>query len=195
MSLDARLSALITAIGADIKALTTAVGTQNRYAASTTQQVMSAGADTYLAGSSISVPNGKIKAGTIYRCKFDAVKTAAGIGQPAFRVRLGTAGTIADTAISAMVHAAQTAVIDEGTIEVDLVFRNAGASAIPQGMSRITHRLGNTGFSSGGSPTIINTGAAFNTTTTGLIIGTSVNPNTSASWTINFVSAELLNLG
>src|SRR4051794_20356603 len=113
MDLQGRLSALITAIGADIKSL------RNRnydaHAASTAAQTGFA-TDTYLAGSAVTIPVGKIQVGTKYRCKFNVVKTAAGVAAPVISIRLGTAGTTADTARATLTYAAQTGVVDEGEI-------------------------------------------------------------------------------
>ena len=198
MSLQSRLSALITAIGTDIKTLQTQVaalgGTPDQHNASTAIQTGFA-TDTYLAGSMVSIPTGKIKAGTKYRCKFNVVKTNAGLAGPVITARVGTAGAIGDTARAATTFAAQTAVVDEGEIEVELVFRAAGASAIIQALSRLTHRLATTGLNVTASNTfILNTGAAFDVTGANLKIGLSVNAGTNAAWSVSLVRAELTNL-
>jgi hypothetical protein len=182
---------MITAIGADIKALQTR---DTNYNVSTSTPAAGFAADTYLAGSGLTVPAGKIKAGTIYRCKFNVAKTNAGTQTPIITVRVGTAGTIADTARATLTFLAQTAVVDDGIFEVDCVFRAAGASAIIQALGELRHRLTTTGLSNGGAnTTALNTGSSFDVTTA-TKIGISVNGGTSAAWTITLVSAELLNL-
>jgi hypothetical protein len=191
VSLETRLAALATAIGTDIKALLNA--TKDQHNVSTTQQVTGA-VDVYLAGSNVPIPQGKIKVGTKYRLKFQAVKTGAGVATPILTVRVGTAGAIADTSRAALTFAAQTAVIDEGVFEIECVFRVAGAAAIIQALGTIGHRLAATGFSTSNNSVVINTGGAFDVTGANLKIGASINPGTAAAWTINLVSAELVNL-
>lgn len=193
MSLQQRLSDLITAIGADVKALTVAVGTKDRYNASTANQTLPA-SDTYLLGSNVAIPQGKIKVGTKYRCKFNAVKTNAGTATPIVTIRIGTAGAIADTSRAVLTFAAQTNVVDEGVFEIEIVFRAAGASAIMQALGTIGHRLAATGFSTANNSVVIATSAAFDITGANLQIGMSVNAGASSAWTISLVSADLFNL-
>ena len=193
MSLQSRLSALITAIGADIKALQNRVDDQHN--ASSANQVVSGNSDTYLTGSMISIPQGKIKVGTKYRCKLNVVKTAAGTAAPAFNVRVGTAGTTADTSRAALTFGSQTGAIDEGVFEFECVFRQAGATAIIQALGTLFHRLVTTGLNNVGVFTaILNTGGSFDVTGSSLKIGISVNAGASSNWTISVVSAELVNL-
>lgn len=190
-SLATRLGELITAIGADIKALGNRVDQHN---GSTAAQSGISG-DTYLAGSNVAIPQGKIKAGTKYRCKFNVVKTAAGTGAPVISVRVGTAASTADTARATLTFAAQTAVIDEGEFEVECVFRQAGATAIIQALGSLIHRLSTTGLNVTGLFTsVLNTGASFDVTGASLKIGLSVNAPNPSSWTVSLVSAELVNL-
>lgn len=190
-SLATRISELITVIGADIKALGNRVDQHN---ASTSAQSGLSG-DTYLAGSSVAIPQGKIKAGTKYKCKFNVVKTGAGTGAPVISVRVGTAASVADTARATLTFAAQTAVIDEGEFEIECAFRQAGATAIIQAMGSLWHRLATTGLNVTAPYTsVLNTGASFDVTGASLKIGLSVNAPNPSSWTISLVSAELVNL-
>lgn len=191
MSLQTRLSAFITAVGADIKALQTA--TKDQHNASTANQT-GFNTDTYLAGSNVVIPQGKIKVGTKYRCKFNIVKTNAGTAAPVITVRVGTAATTADTSRAVMTFAAQTAVVDEGVVEIECVFRASGATAVIQALGTLGHRLATTGLSTANHSTAINTGGAFDVTGANLKIGVSVNGGASASWTVSLVSAELENL-
>lgn len=191
MSLQTRLNDLILAIGADVKALRNE--TEDQHNISVANQVGFA-ADTYLAGSMVSIPLGKVMVGTKYRCKFNVVKTAAGVAAPIVNVRVGTAGTIVDVSRSVLTFAAQTAAIDEGVVEVEYVFRTAGLSAVLQALGCLGHRLSITGLSTSVLSTVINTGAAFDVTAANLKIGLSVNGGASAAWTVSLVSAELINL-
>ena len=192
MDLQGRLGALITAIGADIKSL------RNRgYGADAASTVAQTGfaADTMLAGSVVTIPAGKIQIGTKYKCKFNVVKTAAGVAAPVISIRVGTNGTTADTARATLTFAAQTAAADEGLIEVIAVFRAVGAAAgVIQAIGSLWHRLVTTGLNVTAVFTSVrNTGAAFDSTTP-TKIGLSVNAGTSAAWTIDLVDAEVDNL-
>lgn len=192
MDLQGRLSALITAIGADIKSLRTR--NYDAHAASTVTQNGFA-TDTYLAGSGVTIPAGKIQIGTKYRCKFNVTKSAAGVVAPVITVRMGTLGTTGDAAVNTLTYTAQTAVVDEGEIEVVVVFRAVGTStAIAQAIGNLIHRLVTTGLNATATFTSIkNTSATFNSTTV-TRIGLSVNAGTSASWTMDLVEAAVENL-
>lgn len=152
--------------------------------------------DTYLIGSSILIPDGRLQAKSIYRCVFNAVKTGAGVATPIITVRFGTAGSVADAARGVLTHSAQTGVIDEMRYDLVAIFRTvgAGSAAVLQSCGVINHRLSITGFSVGVSEPEIATSAGFNSTVASSIIGLSVNGGSSAAWTVNVVQAELVNL-
>jgi hypothetical protein len=193
-SLATRLSDLITAIGADIKSLK--ARNYDAHAASTAAQSVTGNLDTYIAGSAVTIPAGKIQVGTKYRCKFNAVKTGAGTQAPVITIRMGTLGTTAgDAAITTLTYAAQTAVIDEGEIEVDVAFRTVGtATAVVQAIGNLLHRLVTTGLNVTATFTSVkNTSGTFNSTTP-TKIGLSLNVGASGSWTLDLVEAEVLNL-
>ena len=154
-------------------------------------------ADTYLAGSSISVPlPSRLKAGSFYRCQFNVVKTAAGIAAPVISVRYGTAGTTADTARTSVTFAAQTGVIDQGKFEILVNWRAVGASAVLQAVGILTHGLATTGLNVTATNSFITpaAGSSFDSTTVNSFLGLSVNAGASASWTVSVVQAELLNI-
>lgn len=190
-SLTSRITDLITAIGADIKQLKNE--TRDQHNVSTANQTGFA-ADTYLAGSDVSIPQGKVKIGTKYRARFNVVKTAAGVAAPVITLRVGTLGAIGDTARNVLTFAVQTAVIDEGEFEVEFVFRASGATAVIQGLGILGHRLAATGLSTSNNSVAVNTGASFDVTAANLKMGLSVNGGSAAAWTVNVVSAELVNL-
>lgn len=196
MSLQTRLAALITAIGADIKALQQITNNASTSSQSTFNN------DQYLAGSSITIPTGKIKAGSVYRCRFNVVKTSAGTQAPVVTVRVGTNASTADTSRAALTFGVQTAAVDEGVFDIDCVFRTAGASATIQALGSLWHR--NATFGAAGASTglnaasvysqALNLGGSFDVTGANLKIGLSVNGGASSSWTVTLVTAELLNL-
>lgn len=154
-------------------------------------------ADTYLVGSDVLIPAGRLQAKSIYRCQFQLSKTAAGTATPIFQVRFGTAGTTADTSRLSFTFGAGTAAVDEALVEIFVTFRavGAGATTVLQGVAIIEHRLSTTGFINAGSNQIVtNTSAAFDSTSANSRIGVSVNGGTSAAWTSTLVQAELRNL-
>ena len=171
-------------------ALTTAAFNQ-----SVAQQGAGFAADTYLTGSNVTIPSGGLQVGTRYHLIFNVAKTAAGTATPILAVRLGTAGTTADTARLTFTFAAQTAAADDGTFEVWATFRTVGSgtSAVLQGVAQCRHRLSTTGLQNLPSVTLPVTSAGFDSTTP-TVIGASINGGASASWTVQLVQAELVNL-
>lgn len=193
MSLESRLQALISAIGADIKSLQGA--TKDQHNAMTAAQNNVFTSDTYLQGSNVSIPLGKIQVGTKYRCKFSVVKTSTGgTATPVITFRVGTAGAIGDTSRGTMTFAAQTAVADEGAFEIELTFRAAGATAFFVALGTLGHRLAATGLSTANHSVVLITSSTFDATAANLKLGISLNAGASAAWNVNLVSAELVNL-
>src|SRR6185437_12742609 len=127
---------------ATLAVLQSSVGAGYRNGSVTT---VSAGyaADTYLAGSSVTVPAGGWKVGSQYWCGFDMVKTAAGTAAFTIIVRMGTLGTTGDAAILTLAYAVGTAAIDTGWFEVYVDFRTVGSgtSAVIQGITKCSHHL------------------------------------------------------
>lgn len=151
-------------------------------------------ADTYLVGSNVTVPASlTLAAGSQYRCRISLSKTAAGAAAPTAIIRVGTAGTVADTAVVTFTGALQTGVADTGLIDILSTWRVIGASGVLQGTFSIKHLLGN-GVGLSGTDLIEVTSATFNTTTASLIMGVSLNYGASAAVTVTQVEAELLNI-
>lgn len=164
--------------------------------ASVAQQTWAA-ADAYLTGSSCPIPAARLQAKTKYKCTFYVAKTSvAGTATPIINVRVGTAGTTADTSRAALTFAAQTAVADEGRIDVEVVFRTVGSgtSAVLRAQGTLDHRLAATGLANVNTSIVGNTGGGFDSTVANLIIGLSVTWGTSFVGTTDLVQAELLNL-
>jgi hypothetical protein len=153
-------------------------------------------ADTYLSGSNVSIPSGLVKAGSIYRCTFDMVKTAAGTAAATVIVRFGTAGTTADTARLTFTWGAGTAAVDTGVFDLTVHFRNVGASAVAVGICECRHALAATGLvSTGASGTgiLLVTSGAFDSTVANSIIGVSFNGGASFAGTNVVVQSQLIN--
>lgn len=160
-----------------------------------TADVVASAADTYLTGSALSVPTGlSLQVGTTMKWRIYMTKTAAGTAAPTWIVRVGTAGTTADTARLTFTGPAQTAAVDTGFVEITAILRNVGASGVLVGGLILNHNLATTGFANVGSPTLQVTSVGFDTTVTGTIIGVSVNPGASGVWTHQVVKAEMLNI-
>jgi hypothetical protein len=158
---------------------------------SNTADVVASAADTYLAGSALQI-GGRIQAATYAKFRLRVTKTAAGIVAPVFSVRLGTAGSTADTARTTLTGAAQTAATDTGDIEIDVWFTAVGASGVVRAEANMLHTSAN-GAGLGTFQSVLNTSASFDTTTAGLILGLSVNPGSAGVWTFQKVIAELGN--
>jgi hypothetical protein len=152
--------------------------------------------DTYLAGSSIGIPTSGFLAKARYSCKFDMVKTAAGTATFVVVVRIGTAGTTADSAILTFTFTAGTAAVDTGMFEVVCHFRTVGSgtSAVLVGVAELRHALAATGLTTlgaSGQAQIAVVSSGFDSTIAATIIGISVNGGASFSGTNTLVQAEL----
>jgi hypothetical protein len=147
--------------------------------------------DTYLTGSFLTFPSTP-QVGTTYKLIFDVTKTAAGTAAPTITIRLGTVGSIADTARCVIPFAAGTAAVDSGLFEVICTFRTVGSgtTAVIQSIAKLTNNLTTTGLSNSVKAKQITSGG-FNSTIPNLGIGASYNGGTSASHTIQLVHAEL----
>lgn len=153
-----------------------------------TADVTATGVDTYLTGSSITIPLSKLKAGAQFKWKFGITKTAAGLATPIWRVRIGVAGSTADAAILTFTGLAQTAAVDTYWLEIVALVRSIGAAGILVGILHGRPRLA--GFA---VACLQVTSAGFDTTVANLIAGVSVNPGLNGVWTHQLVTAELVN--
>lgn len=205
------LTAVVTPVDTDLLALVNGAATKkltlnqleayigsrtSLYNASVAAQGPGFATDTYLTGSDIAIPSGRLQAKSMYRIKIRASKTNAGTATPILTVRVGTAGAIGDTSRGTLTFQAQTGAVDEAVMELFSTFRTVGSgtSAVLYTYGMIDHRLAVTGFAN------INTGMAdatsggFDSTVADLKIGVSANGGTSAAWTVQSVQAELYNL-
>jgi len=125
------------------------------------------------------------------------VKTGtSGTSAMVVAVRIGTAGTTADTAMATLTFDIQSAVADEGAVDVNVVFRSVGSgtSAVIQAVGMLDHRLANTGLTTVNTSIKKATSAGFNSTTAGLKIGCSVIGGNGTTSSVSLVQAELFNL-
>lgn len=162
----------------------------------TADQTLSAGVDTYLAGSALAVPaNRPIAIGSRFYWRLAATKTAAGTAAWSVIVRFGTAGAVGDTARLTFLHASVgTAATDTATWEIRVIVRGPiSASCVCAGSMEFQHRNDITGFSILRVDALTITSAAFDITTAGIIAGISYAPGASSIPTFQVVSAELEN--
>lgn len=147
-------------------------------------------ADVYIAGSALAIPGHLMQVGARFRWRFGLSKTA-GTGSQVFIVRVGTAGSTADTArVTFTQVAAGTSVTDTEVVEISAVVRSIGASGVLSGVLSMTHVLATTGFSTLGSNVMAVTSAGFDTTLAALIVGVSFNHGTAGAGNIEFATAE-----
>ncbi len=149
--------------------------------------------DTYLTGTNISISS--IKAGTRVRWKFIITKTGAGTAQPAWNVRIGTAGTTSDTSRLTFTGLAQTGVIDAAVVEIEIMFRSvgSGSSAVIAGGYILQHNLASTGFATLINNVVTGVSAGFDSTVANSVIGISLNSGASSAWTFVLSAVEIIN--
>lgn len=146
-------------------------------------------ADTYVVGSAIPVLGiGALRVGRLYHWRFIISKTAAGTATPILTVRVGTAGSTADTARLTFTWGAGSAAIDRGEIELEALVTAIGATAVLRGKANWTTNLTTTGLTNAVKALQV-TSSAFDITPANQLIGCSYNGGTSAVHTVEWVSA------
>lgn len=169
--------------------------------ASTAAQTPTAATSTYLTGSALAIPGSKLRIGTTFRWNLLFTKTAAGTAATTFFVRLGTAGSVADTAILTFnALPVGTAAIDEAWIEILLTCRGPlSSSGVLVGSIYVGHMGQPAGtFTTGFIITTTYfkrlTSSTFDVTTANLIAGISVTSGASVALTFEQITAESFNL-
>lgn len=158
---------------------------------SITSQIASHSADTYYKG--LTLPSFGMQAGMVIEWYFPVTK-GGGTATPIYRIRLGGAGTTADTARLTITGPAQTAVADTGFVRVMVTVRSVGASGVLQGVVWLQHNLAATGLANtpAGLSIVEGTAAGFdNSAVGGQILGLSVDPGASGAWVVNQVLARI----
>lgn len=153
--------------------------------ASITAQIAAHSADTYYQG--MQLPSFSMQPGMQFEWLFPVTKGAAGVATPNYIIRIGAAGTVADTARLTLTGPAQTAAADTGFVRVLVTCRSVGVAGVITGMVYMQHNLAATGFANtpAGFSLVQATGAAFdNSALGGQFIGLSVNPGASGAWVV-----------
>jgi hypothetical protein len=148
-------------------------------------QIAAHSVDTYYKG--IKLPSISMQAGMTIEWEFSVTKGAAGTAAPIYTVRIGAAGTVADTARLTLTGPAQTAAADSAIIQVRVTVRSVGAAGVLRGFARVDHNLAATGFANtpAGFSLTEATAAGFdNSALGGQFIGLSVNPGASGAWVV-----------
>lgn len=150
---------------------------------------------TYIDGTNISIPPGKLQVGTWFRWKFQMRKTAAGIATSTFSVVVGTTGTISDTAQLSFSKPAGTAVADDAWVEIEaLCLGPLSASGLFRGTFRLIHNLSATGHATIPCVVKISTSSPFDVTVANLIVGVVITSGAADAITIEQVYSEAINL-
>jgi len=147
--------------------------------------------DTYVSGSNLNLGAfGGPYIGIRYNFRLVISKTAAGTATPILIVRVGTAGTTADTARLTFTWGPGTAAVDRGEIELECMFATVGSgtAAVLRGKANWSTNLQTTGLTSTIKALQVNS-SGFDSTVANSIIGLSYNGGTSAVHTIEWASA------
>jgi hypothetical protein len=161
---------------------------------SNADQLVGASVTNYLTGSDIHITAGRpLRVGTVMRWHITCTKTAAGTVSMSFDVRVGTAGTTADTSRATLATGTQTGIVDNGELEIGLTVRSISASGIITTTMQFEHNAAAaTGLAITQVVTSATTSAAFDTTATNLIFGVSLTTGALHAITITRVVAEVL---
>lgn len=157
---------------------------------STTSQSLSATTRTYLTGSALSVPSGKLQVGSQFTWRFNMTKTAAGTATSTIDVAVGTAGTTSDTAVLSFTKPAGSAAADEGFCTIQVICRGPlSASGVFVGEFAMIHNLASTGHMVIPACCVNTVSSSFDVTTANLILGVCVTTGASDVITVQQVHA------
>lgn len=162
---------------------------------SVASQAITAATPTVVAGSTVPVPAGGLRVGTIFRFTLAVSKTAAGTVASSIVFQLGTAGSVADADILTFTLPVGTAVADVGWAELVVTIRGPlGAACIAQGVLAFGHN-GNAGGLINIPLAVLHvTSAGFNSATANLIASLVLNTGASQAWTVTQCVVETANL-
>lgn len=148
--------------------------------------------EIYLTGSGLLVPTHLMQLKATFKWHVVATKTA-GTGALLWRVRVGTAGTTADTERILFTQVSTpTSATDTGWWDIEATVVTAGASGILRGGLRMSHVLDVTGWSQLRSNVQFVASGTFDMTLANLIVGLTFNHQTAGAGNIEMVSAELV---
>jgi len=158
-------------------------------------QAPAAASRTYLTGSEIAIPPGKVQIGTRFRWTFDITKTAAGTAASTYDIAVGTLGTTGDTARVSFTKPAGTAAVDNGKVVIDALVRGPLSSAgIVVGHFTMTHNLAATGHATIPCVNVTTISAGFDITVANLIFGICLTSGAADAITLQMMLAEAWNV-
>lgn len=161
------------------------------WSAARATQIASHSADTYYLG--LQLPSHGMQASMAFMWEWVATKGAAGAATPIYQLRIGAAGTTADTSRLSITGPAQTAAADVAFFKALYTVRTVGAAGVIQGLVWVQHNLAATGFANtpAGFSLVQATSAGFdNQNVGGQFVGLSVNPGASGAWVVDQVFAR-----
>jgi hypothetical protein len=161
---------------------------------STTNQVVPAATRTYLTGTKIAVPPGKLRVGTMFRWTVTITKTAAGTAASTYDIAVGVAGTTADTARVSFTKPAGTAAVDEGKVVIEAIVRSIGVAGVMVGEFTLVHNLATTGHATRACVLLNALSAGFDTTVANLFVGLCLRTGAADAITTKLVLTEVFNL-
>jgi hypothetical protein len=140
------------------------------------------------------MPVNLAQAGSSFRWTFNMTKTGAGTAASTFSIVVGTAGTTADTARCSFTKPAGTADVDEATVTINAIVRNAGGASVMVGQFTMVHNLQITGHAIIPCVCVNTVSAAFTTATAALKWGVVVTTGAADAITIQMVQSEAWNV-
>lgn len=162
---------------------------------SVTGQSIGAASRTYITGSQIIVPTGKLQIGSQFVWTFNMTKTAAGTAASTVDVAIGTAGTTGDAAILSFTKPGGSGVADEAFCTVEVIVRGPlSASGVLVGEFTLIHNLAATGHALIPCVCVNTVSGSFDVTTTGLKVGLCLTSGASDAITIQQITAAAYNL-
>lgn len=163
---------------------------------STASQAPAAATRTYIAGSALAVPTGKLQIGSCFRWTFDLTKTAAGVAASTYDICFGTTGTTADAARVSFTKPAGTAAVDTAIVQITAICRGPlSASGIVAGnFSLVKNAAEIAGHCATPSVNLTTVSGAFDVTVANLIAGVCITSGAADALTIQMVMAEAWNL-
>jgi hypothetical protein len=168
---------------------------QRIYNVSVASQAPAAATRTYLTGSALKVPSGKLAIGNMFLWRFNMTKTGAGTALSTFDIAFGTAGSTADTARVSFVKPAGTGVIDEAWVEIMATIRGPITSlCIVSGLFHLSHNLAATGHAIIPNVVVNTQSAGFDVTGANIIAGICLTSGALDAITIQLMQAEAFNL-
>jgi hypothetical protein len=162
---------------------------------SVADQSYGAGSTALIVGSTLAVPAGKLRAGSIFRYKLGLTKSAAGTAASTFIFQLGTNGSTADADILTFVlPVVGTTVADAAWVDFVVTCRGPlSASGKLQGLFQMSHNLAATGFLNIPAACLQAVSGSVDVTVANLIGSLVLTTAALQVWTVQTCMSELIN--